>query len=219
MQVHQELFISGDPAALEAVGEDVRRSLADGWAQDADAESHVRSGSSSARKVYCFASPKRPRRPGATLFLLDKDPRTLYVANLVPRDTHLLSRDEYNGILEDFYRRFVQPAASRNGATAELTEPSADLESWLSSEAAEKLRYFSSIANKRTGSAHPADRERWYGFLVAAKEPEARFSASMLARWLLEEGGWDEELADKLASEYEFARGLLAFVDGQRVGA
>src|SRR5262245_16412719 len=100
-----------------------------------------------------------------------------------------------------------------------MTEPKADLERWLTPEAAEKLRVFCAVANKRSGSSHPVDRERWYNFIVAAHEGGTEFSASTLARWLVEEGCWDDETAEKLAIEYEFARGLLAFSGRERVGA
>lgn len=220
MQVFRELFIRGEPSRLEAVADDISRSLADGWTRDAEAETHMRSASiAGKRKVYCFACPRRPRRPAATVFLLNKDACTLYVANIVPSEQHELTHEEYNAIMEEFFRRFADPAARRNGAQAEMTEPQADLERWLPGDVAGKLRLFCSIANKRTGSGHPMDRERWYDFIVAAHEADADFSASTLARWLAEAGGWDDELADQLAIEYEFARGLLAFANGQKVGS
>lgn len=217
MQVHRDLTIVGEPEQLKAVGEDIRRSLAEGWTRDADAEDHMTMfPSGTKRLVYCFAAPKRPRRPAATVFLLNRDDGTLQVANVVPSEQHELSRDEYNAIIEDFYKRFVRPAAERHGVQAELTDAKADLEHWLPESAAEKLRLFCARANKRTGSNHPMDRERWYDFIVAAHE--ADFTSATLVRWLQEEGGWDEEMADRLAAEYEFARGLLAFSNGERVG-
>jgi hypothetical protein len=220
MKIFRELFIRGEPARLDAVADDIGRSLTEGWTRDAEAEAHMRSTAvSGRRKVYCFACPKRPRLPAATVFLLNKDPGTFYVANIVPHEKHELSHEEYNAIVEDFFRRIAEPAAGRNGAQAEMTEPQADLERWLPQEAADKLRLFCSIANKRTGSSHPMDRERWYDFIVAAHEADADFSASTLARWLAEAGGWDDELAKRLAIEYEFARGLLAFANGERVGS
>jgi len=140
----------------------------------------------------------------------------LAVSNIVPHDQGELSYEEYNAIVEDFYR-FAGPIAARHGARAEMTAPQADLERWLTQEAADKLRLFCGLANKRTGSSHPMDRERWYDFLVTADEAGADFSASMLARWLTEAGGWDEGTAGKLAAEYEFARGLLAFSRAEKV--
>jgi hypothetical protein len=216
MQIHRELSVTGDPAKLDAFGEDIRRSLRDGWTQDAESEAYMlRDGGS--RKVYCFTAPKRPRRPAATIFLVDSGPGKMYVANAVPQEKHQLSRSEYNSLLEEFFRQFVEPAATRTGVKAELTEPSADLERWLSPDAAEKLRRFSTSANKNTGSSHPSDRDLWYDFLVAAEE--SSFSASMLERWLVEVDGWSEEMAGELAIEYEFGRGLLTFANGRTVEA
>jgi hypothetical protein len=220
MKVFRDLFIRGEPARLEAVGEDIRRSLDDGWARDDDAEDHMRKGAAgSPRKVFCFACPRRRGRPAATVFLLNQGPDTLYVANIVPHEKHELSYEEYNGILEDFFQRLAEPAAARNGVRAEMTEPQADLDRWLPPEAAKKLRVFCTSANKHTGSSHPMDRDRWYDFIVAAHEADTEFSASTLARWLVEAGGWDDELAEKLAIEYEFARGLLSFANGEKVGS
>jgi hypothetical protein len=216
MKVFRELFIRGGSAQLEAVGEDICRSLSDGWTRDAEAEAHMRSMT---EKVYCFACPKHQHRSAATVFLLNKDPGTLWVANIISHEKSELTYEEYNAIMEDFYRKLAEPAAGRNGAQAEMTEPQADLERWLPPEVSEKLRLFCSIANKRTGSSHPMDRERWYDFIVAAHESDADFSASMLARWLAEAGGWDDELAVKLAIEYEFARGLLAYANSEKVGS
>lgn len=222
MQVYRDLSIRGEPEKLDAVVDDICRSLTDGWIRDTDAEGYLPALPSGARRVYCFVSPKRPRRSPATVMLLQQDPRTLTLANIVPHQAHALSRGEYNSIAEDFFRRYAEPAAIRHGARAEMTEPVADLDRWLTPEAAEKLRIFCSLANRRTGSSHPLDRARWYDFLVAAHEAEvdeSGFSASTLARWLAEEAGWDEAMAEKLAAEYEFARGLLAFAHEQKVGA
>lgn len=219
MHVFRELFIRGEPDRLLGVGTTIRDSLGDGWAPDTGAEDHMRKTAVGARAVFCFASPKRDRRPAATVFLVQKADDTLYVANVVPHHQHELSHDEYNAILEEFFHRFAYPAAETCGARAELTEPEADLETWLSPGTATKLRTFSALANKRTGSSHPLDRERWYEFIRSAHEEQADFSSSALARWLHEEGGWDAELSNHLAIEYEFARGLLASAHGQAVGA
>src|SRR5262245_54694585 len=107
MQVFRELFIRGEPDQLSSTAECIRRSLANDWAIDQDAEEHMRSmAASTHRQVHCFACTKRGHRPAATLFLVEKEPTTLYVANIVPHDKHELSYDEYNGILEEFVTRF-----------------------------------------------------------------------------------------------------------------
>jgi hypothetical protein len=99
-----------------------------------------------------------------------------------------------------------------------MTEADADLERWVSPETAKKLRRFCRAANKRTGSGHPADRKLWYDFIVAAYREGAEFDSPTLARWLREVGGWDEDWSYKLASEYEFARGLLTSAQTELAG-
>jgi hypothetical protein len=220
MKVFRDLVVHGESARLEAMAEEISRSMANGWARDPEAEGNMRSGAVlTHRPVYCFALGKGTRRtPAATVFLLGKDQDSLYVANVVPHEKSELTHDEYNSILEDFYRKFVEPAARNVGVRAELSEPEADLERWLPVEAAEKLRRFCASANKRTGSSHPMDRERWFDFIVSSHDAGASFTSSTLARWLCETGGWDEELSDELATEYDFARNLLDYTSGVRMG-
>jgi hypothetical protein len=219
MQVFRELSIRGEPEQLAATAEAVLSSMTGDWARDAETEERTRRGYlGGARHVYCFHCKKRGQRPAATLFLMDRDQKTYSVVNIVPDEVDRLSYAEYNSILEEFFRQFVQPATARTGARAEMTEAEADLERWLSPETVEKLRLFCLAANKRTGSSHPTDRERWYDFIVSAHREGAEFDSSTLARWLHEAGEWDEEWSDKLAIEYEFARGLLAHADMQSVG-
>jgi hypothetical protein len=216
MQVFRELFIRGEPSQLAATVEAISGSLSEDWARDAKAEERMRGFGREA--VYCFHCTKRGVRRPATLFLMEKDNTTYSVVNIVPDDQPELSYAQYNAILEDFYKGFVQPAVARTGAAVEFTEPEADLERWVSADTARKLRLFCMAANKRTGASHPSDRRLWYDFIVSAHREGAEFDSSTLARWLHEVGGWDDEWSDELAIQYEYARGLLAYADGQSVG-
>ncbi len=218
MKVFRELSIRGEPSSLDAAAEEICQSLSDGWSRETDAESRIRADSlGDHRRIYCFACTTDGRRQAALVFLFGGEPDLLTVGNIVPRDKHMLTYEEYNFIAEEFFRRFVEPAARKHGVTAELTEPQVGLDHWLPPHAVEKLRLFSSFANKSTGSAHPMDRERWYDFIMAVHEADSDFDASTLARWLTEEAGWSAERSEELAIEYEFARGLLAH--GERVGS
>jgi hypothetical protein len=220
MQVFQELYIHGTPDQLRATREVIAALISGGWARDAEIERRMRNASPPRlRNPECYSCQRRGPRPEVTLFLLDKDATTDHVANIVPHDSPDLTHAQYNGLLEEFFTHFVRPAAERTGARAELTAPDADLERWLSERAAEKLRLFCAAANKRTGAANPADRKLWYDFVVAAHRDGAVFSATTLARWLHEAGGWDEEWADRLATQYEQERGVLEFADRQAIGA
>ena len=94
--------------------------------------------------------------------------------------------------------------------------PSKTLEDWLTAEQATALRHFSRAANKATGAAHPRDRERWYAFLIAVHCNPKRLDTEHLVQWFVEVDGWSEERAHELASDYDFALGLLAQYDQLR---
>jgi hypothetical protein len=103
--------------------------------------------------------------------------------------------------------------------TIVLTEVQVGLDDWMSPATAEKLRTFSTCANKSTGAAHPSDRERWNAFVLSAYQDGSRMDASALRRWLVEAEGWPAEVADQLALEYAFGRELLTFAEEHRRSA
>ena len=219
MQVFRELTIRGEPEQISATVQAICDSVSGDWSRDTTTEAKLDANLFSLVRTYCFDRAAGNGWPAAALFLARKDLTRLYVTNIIPLAPGSLGFLAFNAILEEFYDRFVAPAASKTGARAALTEPEADLERWLSPEAAKKLRSFSMVANKRTGASHPADKKLWYDFVVSAYRSRSALDPSTLARWLYEAGGWDEEWADKLAIQYEQARGLLEYAEHQAVGA
>lgn len=219
MHVFRELFIRGEPDRLTATLAEIERTLSNGWFRDKETERQLASLPTAAPSSCFGCFDDSGNRPGATVVLTDKKPDLLYVSNVIPHSRRRLNYDQYNRILEEFYARFVQPAAATTGAVAELTETQADLEQWLSSTAAEKLRRFSASANKGTGASHPQDRERWNDFVLLAHQDRSTLEASTLRRWLIEVENWPPEVADQLAVEYYYGRELLAYADGHRRSA
>ena len=215
MKVFRDLLIEGETDQLLAAVEAIRESMSDDWRWDRVSEERLRT-IGTAGPCYCFACLQKGRRPAATVFMTPKAPRTLSVANVVPLTKHQLSNDEYNLILEDFFTRFVEPASARTGVRPELTKTQADLEQWMSRGAAEKLRTFTASAKKGTWASHPGDRERWNDFVLSAHQDNSNLDGSILRRWLVEVEDWPPEVADLLASEYEFGREILAFAEGRR---
>jgi hypothetical protein len=219
MDIFREIHLRGSTEQVDAVVREVEKSLTAGWTRDAKQESRMRSMSSPDDATFCFTCDQAGKRPAATVFLMKRASGTFKTYNVVPHKLHQLSHAQYNGILEEFFRRFIRSAAERLGVEAELTDDKVDLENWMSPEAAEKLRRFSMSANKSTGSAHPSDQELWMDFIVAAQRERAKIDPATLRRWLVEVGDWPEEVADDLASEYEFGKDILAFALSERVGA
>lgn len=219
MHVFRELFIRGEPDRLTATLAGIERMLSDGWFHDKETERQLADLSHAVRSSCFGCFDDGGNRPGTTVILTPKKPDILYVSNVIPHSRRRLNYDQYNRVLEEFYERFVQPAAAASGVVAELTDTQADLEQWLSSAAADKLRRFSSCANRGTGASHPQDRERWNDFVLSAHQDRSSLDASTLRRWLVEVENWPPEVADQLAVEYYYGRELLAFAEGHRRSA
>jgi hypothetical protein len=219
MRIFREMFIRGEPDRLTATLAEIAQTLSGGWFRDGETEKRL-AALPTAVRASCFGCfDDGGDRPGATVILTAKTPDVLYVSNVIPHSRRRLDYDQYNRVLTEFHERFVQPAVAKTGAVAELTDTQADLEQWLSPAAAEKLRRFSSCANKGTGASLPQDRERWNDFVLAAYQDRSTLDASTLRRWLVEVEDWPQEVADQLGVEYHCGRELLAFADGRRRSA
>jgi hypothetical protein len=129
----------------------------------------------------------------------------------VPCELGELSYDEYNHIVDEF-AEICQPIAKSMGFKVRKSSEDQTLEDWISGSSAKKLRLFSAAANKSTGTSHPRDQERWYEFVVSIVDNGDPLDASTLVCWLVEEGGWPEDIAHQLAIEYEQETGLLKYV-------
>ena len=123
---------------------------------------------------------------------------------------------QYNRILDEFADMLRPHLASGERLSMHLTTDDAAITDWVSVEAAELLQRFSTLANMSTGSAHPRDFERWAEFLIRVHLDGSALYSDSLSQWLVEELKWPQDRADKLASEYEFARDLLRAYDHHR---
>lgn len=213
MQVFRDLTVRGEPDRLAATVAEIDRSLTGGWSRDAEMDGHLavlRPGVGPWASYRC--EDERERR-AATLFLTSPAADTLHVANIIPRTRGRLKHEQYNRVVEEFCDRFVRPAAAKTGVAVELTADRADLEDWLSPEAAEKRRRFSASANKFAGACHPSDRTRWNDFVLTAHRDRGALGGSTLRRWLLEEEDWNPDAVEELVAEYDNGRELLAFAE------
>lgn len=216
MEIFRDLDIHGSREQVAAVMAEVERSLGSGWTRDSAAEARLRTAAPDGPGTYCFSCTEEAARPAATVFLSEREPGIYRVSNVVPQRRHQLSHEEYNGILGEFCERFLRPIAARAGLRVELTATEADLRHWLSAGAADRLRRFTTLANRSTGASHPSDRELWNDFVVAAHRDRSVLDSNTLRRWLTEVENWPPEVADQLAIEYEYGRELLAFSEGRR---
>lgn len=153
----------------------------------------------------------------------------LRVGNIVPMEKSELNVDEYNAVLLQFYDDVIKPF-KESVPELSISQPSDDIfdpTSVISETALKKLELFCSAANKSTGSSHPYDQERWFDFICQTVDDGKIFDYSTLASFLRDETywgkkpdgfigvmgdyAWDEEHADKLASEYEILCEVLRY--------
>jgi hypothetical protein len=210
MRTTNELTIRGERTTLECVLARVEDLLRDGWKRDREAEQRVGRPGAPRPWAYCFCCTTRADRPAAGLWVHARGPNELSVANVVPLEKRKLSEEEHNGLLVEFEREFLGPAAAEVGAETEVVQHRPSVEDDLSSEAVRLLRAFSSSVNRT--SLQPNDRRRWNAFLVRVHQDESLFDPALLDEWLQQER-WPEDTRGQLLAEYEAARSLLSAYD------
>jgi hypothetical protein len=208
MKVYRDLKIQGTSEQLQALVTEMDKVFTDEWTRELEMEERwCRDMLSPSSIVRCYSCPERGLRTASTLFLTSDEDGRIRVTNIVP-EAKELSRDQYNAILEEFYKSCVLPAATRVELSATLTPKDKALTDWVSEETMRRLQQFSRIANQ--SSLHPYDEQRWIKSIISAHIEDSELDAEMLRRWFVEEQGWAEERASKLAAQYEFARQVLA---------
>lgn len=212
MKRFRNLTITGAPAQLHDLAAAVCRILPPNWKHDVEAEERLRSLSGDGTAGYAFARDGDPTVPPTGLLLMLEASR-LWVPNIVPRESGQISVDQYNGILLEF-ALFVEPLLQTfPGLRIEISSDQVGITEWVSPQAAELLKRFSTLANMSTGSSHPYDFRRWAAFIVRTHKDGSKLYPDDLRQWLVEGLGWPPEPADKLSLEYEFARSLLEAYD------
>ncbi|MBN8755164.1 MULTISPECIES: hypothetical protein [Variovorax] len=206
IQVFQDLHISGG-AALDHPG--LRNALI-GLAQPP--WSYLKDDASGEQQSLRFKRAASEEVKAAVVVLwLTRD--GYKVSNVVPVEVGQLDYAEYNRVLNAFLKEIAEPAAHQIGYASSLSEPELPISAWLGAIGAEALRKFSAIANKSTGSGHPADEKRWMEFLIEAHRHDAKLDGSTLRRWLIEVEQWPDSVAERLTGEYDFALDLLKQYD------
>jgi hypothetical protein len=209
MRAFRGLTVTGSPVQIDRFISKLLEDVGQDWKHDPASEARLALPVSG--KMYCFVCSEREDRPRAALWLHRDSPTNLTVTNIIPIPKGSLSRAEYNAIVAEFYRRFVTPATQEIGVQATLTDENRTIADWLTPRTAELLLRFSRLANRSTGTTHPLDEHRWFEFIWASHEEQARLPMEILAQWLEEDEGWPEDQALKVAAEYEKERALLAF--------
>ena len=206
LKVFQQLEIGLRDSDIDGFVADLQARLTDGWSREPLDRTRAR--------FHYFRCDHRDERHAALLALVEKDGgHRLYVSNVVPSEAGQLTYDEYNAILNEFAAKFVEPVANARGAVVEMTADQETLGDWVCHDTAQKLISFSRSANKASGTAHPDDKRRWFAFVLSCHRNEEELCASDLERWLVEEDGWEEDIAYDMAVQFERQIALLRYAD------
>lgn len=135
------------------------------------------------------------------------------IGNIVPTNFGQLTTAEYNALLDDFFDRHLHQVLIVLNLQYTKTASRRDISDWIGPIARQKLQVFSGMANKGSGSSHPADHARWQDFIIAVHREGAQLPSDILRRWLVEEMKWPDTVAMDLAAEYGDAIDLLKRYD------
>ncbi len=205
MRIERKLAIYGDRQTLNSLVSRLEKILCDGWSRDRARERLP----IYPYPQYCFLCGSNSECSPFVLLLGDEGHR-LTVSDIAPKNT-CLSLDQYNRILVEFFLKFLHPAASDLPLTFDLSSDERSIEEVIGWKAAQLLRRFSSIA--RGSVAHPADRRRWWEFIVHLHlHPERDYELSLIERWLMQER-WSPDKTSELMDELRLAQDLLRIYD------
>lgn len=210
MKTYGELAIELRGVTPEQFGDAAEAAASGGWARDRSKDDEMRRGGGG-DPWFTFTLTGHSTLPTTFVFVTQrhKTSSALYVPNAISPARDHLTYDEYNQLLASFADGVLAPLKAAGKIDFALFGSDIDLTRQLPQAVYDRLRRFSVAANKRTGSSHPLDQERWMDFLIAVDDARIRLDSQTLARWLVESEGWDADQASRLAEEYEFGRELL----------
>jgi len=142
----------------------------------------------------------------------EKDPSRYSVTNVVLVKEGLITVEQYNQAILDFYDQVIRP---HEGPNLIVSPPRGhrDLSEFLPEEGINLLRSFSELANKTTGASHPLDQRRWEMFIIFCHRNNVELNEALLTSALVDEFGWPPDVARDLASSYVSGRELLQHYD------
>lgn len=206
MKTFRDLKLIGSVDEQGKLLEHIERSLKDGWIRDREKETELKLSNKLEYKI--FACSKQSSRPAAALFFIADENNYLYVCNIVPRELGELGIEKYNALLEEFWSKFIEPAAKDLDVQIVTTSAERTIDNSMSPEMAQLLKSFSAAANKSSGGTHPCDEKRFFDFIVTAHEESSLLDESQLSGLLIDDG-WTSEDAFELSCNYRFGRDLL----------
>lgn len=201
MKVYQDFYLRGDADSLQRFKTTISEFI-----NSADWMQKIDDKLSNAHIIIEYIGESLPK---ARVFIYTKEPAEFRIGNIVPLEKANLIYDEYNWLLNKCAEDILIPCAKSCGLFHEISPAELNIDDLPAKETIRKLKLFSGAANKSTGSSHPADQKRWNDFICESIRENDTAVGSYLGRWLVEEEGWDDEIASELVIEYENGTSLL----------
>lgn len=213
---HNELIVRFDASDSAEVLRRLESTPTPGWTRQPKLEERMRKMRAMGADAYCFTKKFDPGPTEVAVWLQTRGPKELHVSSIVAINARRsLTVEQYNQVLEDFEKSFIEPLTSglRSHVFNYQARAAPTLEDALSTDLIGRLRAFSATANK--GVPHPADLHRWRIFIARTHLENAVIDPTLLSDWLQEEG-WPESKSRWLVEQFEIGRAVLSVYDEER---
>lgn len=127
----------------------------------------------------------------------------LKIVNIVTAGITSLTHDDYNRILNLFYRQCVDHVVRNKEVTVIITASVSEIKKLAGDYTYEALLNWAQNYDPVTSSSDSNDFTRWADFVCTAFDEGSQLSAGLLQRWLIEERRWrDDKMTKQVAINY-----------------
>jgi hypothetical protein len=213
---HNELIVRFDDSDAAEVFRRLESAPTSGWIRQPELEERMRKMRATGAGAYCFTKKFDPGLGEVAVWLQTRGPKELYVSSIIALNARRsLTLEQYNQVLEDFERSFIEPLTSglRSHVFNYQALAAPTLEDALSTDLIRRLRAFSATANKAV--PRPSDLHRWHIFIARTHLENAVIDPTLLSGWL-QGDGWPENKSRWLVEQFEVGRAVLSVYDEER---
>lgn len=212
MKTFNDLEIYSSTEKLQELLKKIKKYLPSNWLYKKDyIESYSKNTSKSIDEVLCVESPVIAGKKG--LVWIGQWGDCIKVVNIVPTEPGSLLYDQYNLILDNFFKDCVSKFISDERVV--YNTEGKNILSIAGEITLKKMELWETACNHSTGNTHPFDFERWSDFVITAHKQKSKLTPEWFEKWLVEEKGWNEDFdtTTRLVLEYEYSRNLLQEYD------
>lgn len=130
----------------------------------------------------------------------------LRVTNITSR--HSLNVDKYNHILTTFTNLVIDKIKSRT-TNIQLSKAEPKLEDLMTQESLIKFNNWFDLCDGETLISHPNDYNRWLEFIYCCFKNNDKITSSDIAKYMIEDKGYEEDEINQLCSLFDFGIDLL----------